>query len=79
MGRHVHNRTDTDRENWKDRSIPGDMWKVRTYMLLIIGVLITLSAAVLIPRVRVPRDVNTAKLGCVSEQWLVEHRASHPS
>ena len=49
------------------------------HMLLILGILITLSAAVIIPRVRVPRDVNTAKLGCVSDQWLVEHRASHPS
>ena len=48
-------------------------------MLLIIGLLITLSVVVIIPRARVPRDVNLARFGCVSEQWLVEHRASHPS
>jgi hypothetical protein len=48
-------------------------------MLLIIAILITLIAAVIIPRVRAPAAVNTAKLGGMSEQWLAEHRASHPS
>ena len=48
-------------------------------MLLIIGILITLTAGVIIPRVRVPGGVNVAKLGWMSQEWLAEHRASHPS
>jgi hypothetical protein len=48
-------------------------------MLLIIGVLITLTAVTVISRLRVARGDNTAKLGWVSQQWLAEHRASHPS
>lgn len=48
-------------------------------MLLIIGVLITLTAVVIIPRVRVPGGVNAAKIGWMSEQWLAEYRASHLS
>jgi len=47
-------------------------------MLFIIGVLTTLTAMVIISRLRVPGGVNTAKLGWMSEQWLAEHRASHP-
>ncbi len=47
-------------------------------MQLIIGVLVTLTAVVVIPRVRI-RGANGAKLGWVSEQWLAEYRASHPS
>jgi hypothetical protein len=48
-------------------------------MLLIIGVLITLTAMVLIHKVRVPGSADTATLGWMSDHWLAEHRASHPS
>jgi len=49
-------------------------------MLIFIGVLITVTTAmVVIRKVRVPGGVNAANLGEVSEQWLAEHRASHPS
>jgi hypothetical protein len=48
-------------------------------MLLIIGVFITLTAAVIVPRVRVPRGMGPHKLGSMSGEWLVEHNASHSS
>jgi hypothetical protein len=46
-------------------------------MLFIVGVVVVLTAAVIIPRMRVPGGVNSADLGWMSEQWLAEHRASH--
>jgi hypothetical protein len=46
-------------------------------MLLIVGVVIVLVAVVIMRRMRVPGGVNAARLGWMSEQWLVEHRASH--
>jgi len=46
-------------------------------MLFIIGVSITLTAVVIIARLRVPGGVNAENLGRMSEQWLAEHRASH--
>jgi hypothetical protein len=45
-------------------------------MLFIVGVAIVLVAVVSIPRMRVRGGVN-AHLGCMSEQWLAEHRASY--
>jgi hypothetical protein len=48
-------------------------------MLFIIGAVVTLTAVLVIARVRVPGGVNAATLGSMSEQWLAEHRASHPS
>jgi hypothetical protein len=47
-------------------------------MLLFIGILVILAAVVTIPSVRMPRR-NAASLGSMSEQWLAEYRASHPS
>jgi hypothetical protein len=44
-------------------------------MLLIIGGLFITTAALSIVRVWAPADV----LGWMSEQWLAEHRAAHPS
>jgi hypothetical protein len=46
-------------------------------MLFIVGVGIMLIAVGTIPRMWVPRGVNSANLGWMSEQWLTEHRASH--
>jgi hypothetical protein len=48
-------------------------------MLFILGVVAALAAVVILPRMRVPRGVNAAHLGWMSEQWLAEHRAAHPS
>jgi hypothetical protein len=46
-------------------------------MLFIVGIIIVLTAVVIIPRMRVPGGVKSADLGWMSEQWLAEHRASH--
>jgi hypothetical protein len=49
-------------------------------MLLSIGALISLiAAASVIRRVYAARVRNTAELGWMSERWLAEYRASHPS
>jgi hypothetical protein len=51
----------------------------REHMLPIMLVLITLIAVVLIARARVPGGVTSAQLGSVSQRWLAEYRASHPT
>jgi len=45
-------------------------------MLRIIGVLFTLAAAAIIPRVRGPGRLRPGNLGWMSAEWLAEHRAS---
>ena len=60
--------------------MPGSLYADLTaanHMLFIVGVVIALIAVVIIPRMWVPRGVNSANLGWMSEQWLAEHRASH--
>jgi hypothetical protein len=52
---------------------------VENYMLLILGAVIASIAVVIIPRMRAPGGVNGSALGWMSEQWLAEHRASHPA
>jgi hypothetical protein len=44
-------------------------------MLLAIGALISLTAVVILARVRA--NMNAATLGWMSERWLAEYRASH--
>ena len=46
-------------------------------MLFTVGVVAVSIALVILPRMRVPGGVNSANLGWMSQQWLVEHRASH--
>lgn len=46
-------------------------------MLFIVGVVTVLIVVVILPRMRMPGGVNSAKLGWMSEQWLAQHRASH--
>ena len=46
-------------------------------MLFIVVVMILLITVGILPRMRVPGGVNAASLGCMSEQWLAEQRASH--
>jgi hypothetical protein len=48
-------------------------------MLVIITVLVSVIAVVVIAVRRRPGRDDPAQLGCVSQQWLAEHRASHPS
>jgi hypothetical protein len=48
-------------------------------MLIILGILITLAALVIVPRLRVPGGREAPTIGWMSEQWLAEQRASHPS
>lgn len=48
-------------------------------MLFIVGIVVVLVASGAIHRMRVPGGVNHAHLGWMSEQWLAEHRASHPA
>ncbi len=45
-------------------------------MLRIIGVLLTLAAAAIIPRVRGRTRLRPDSLGWMSSEWLAEHRAS---
>jgi len=47
-------------------------------MLLIVGGVIALIAAVITVRMRAP-GVSAHRLGYMSEQWLAEHRAVHSS
>ena len=48
-------------------------------MLTIIGVVIIVIAVVVMLRARVPGGVNSTQLGSVSQRWLAEYRASHPT
>jgi hypothetical protein len=48
-------------------------------LLIIIGVLITVFVIALLARARVPGGVNDSQLGWVSQRWLAEYRASHPT
>jgi hypothetical protein len=50
--------------------------QTRDHMLLLIGALVSLSAMVILSRVR--RAFDVAKLGWMSPQWLASYRASHP-
>jgi hypothetical protein len=45
-------------------------------MFFFFGALITLSVAVVLYRVVVPRQPKQEDLGWMSQQWLIEHRAS---
>jgi hypothetical protein len=47
-------------------------------MLIGIGVLVTLTTALVIRKLLASGGDKVAGLGEVSEQWLAEHRASHP-
>lgn len=47
-------------------------------MLLLIGVLLSLTAAAILFTVRIRAGSDMADLGRMSDQWLAEYRASHP-
>jgi hypothetical protein len=47
-------------------------------MLLIIGAFVTLTAMLVIAKVRLPGSQTAPNLGWMSQQWLAEYRASHP-
>jgi hypothetical protein len=46
-------------------------------MLVIVGILITLTLMVLASRLRASGELRAAPHGWMSHQWLAEHRASH--
>jgi hypothetical protein len=48
-------------------------------MLFIVGVVIVVIVVYMMPRMWVPGGVNSDDLGCMSERWLAEHRASRSS
>ena len=48
-------------------------------MLLILGALIAVAVGVVVTGRRVRWSLDVAELGTVSERWLAEYRASHPS
>jgi hypothetical protein len=48
-------------------------------MLLIIGVLIMAIVAAILSRLPLPEAVDPAHLGHVSQRWLAEYRATHPT
>ena len=47
-------------------------------ILILTGILVALTTALAVHKSRAPGAVNSSNLGEVSEQWLAEHRASHP-
>lgn len=47
-------------------------------MLIFIGAVVALATALVVRRARAAGRADAASLGEVSEQWLAEHRASHP-
>ena len=47
-------------------------------MLLLIGVLVSLSLAAIHFIMRVRAGSDMAELGRMSDQWLAEYRAGHP-
>jgi hypothetical protein len=47
-------------------------------MLAILGVLVTLAATAML-KARLPGALQAAPFGWMSEHWLAEQRASHPS
>ena len=47
-------------------------------MLLVLGALLAVTVVVMAGR-RMPWNIDSAELGYVSERWLAEYRASHPS
>ena len=49
---------------------------LENYMLLIVGAVLVLIAVGIIPRLRVSGGMHPSPLGWMSEQWLLEHRAT---
>jgi len=47
-------------------------------LLAFVAVLLATGVTIFIRR-RVPWSIDTDQLGTVSQQWLAEYRASHPS
>ena len=46
------------------------------FLLFLVGLVIAVTAVVIIPRMRVPGAAYSVGLGWMSEQWIAEHRAS---
>ena len=79
LDRLVHKRTDSCLQKCQDRLYAEKRRDCgENHMLFIVGVVIALVAIVSVPRMRAAGGVNAAPLGWMSDQWLAEHRASHP-
>ncbi len=48
------------------------------HMLLTIGLVLALTSALILSRVMARGPVNSSQAGWMSDQWLAEHRATHP-
>jgi hypothetical protein len=48
-------------------------------MLFLLAILVAVSGALIIKTARLAKHTNRANLGCMSAQWLAQHRASPPS
>jgi hypothetical protein len=53
-------------------------WRKPMAIFILAGALVALTAALAVRKSRAPSAINSSNLGEVSEQWLAEHRASHP-
>ena len=47
-------------------------------ILILTGILVALTTALAVHKSRASSAIRSSNLGEVSEQWLAEHRASHP-
>ena len=74
----MHNGTDKQRRTAQNDSALPTILAACMYMMLIIGAAL-LVTIIVVTRLRAPRVANPPNLGWMSEQWLAEHRAMHPS
>jgi hypothetical protein len=76
----VHNRTDSRRKSAQNEfTVPGYSGPP-AFMMLLIGIgAALLVATFVVTTLRAQRAPTTPNLGWMSEQWLAEHRAMHPS
>jgi uncharacterized membrane protein YraQ (UPF0718 family) len=53
-------------------------WPKAMAIFILAGAVIALTAALAVRKSRTSSAISSSNLGEVSEQWLAEHRASHP-
>ena len=72
-----HNHGVGDAGTMEVLTAPG-RWRKPMAILILTGVLVALTTALAVRKSRAPSAISSSNLGEVSEQWLAEHRASHP-
>jgi hypothetical protein len=76
----VHNRTDGRRKTTQNGYAVPDCSGRLHFMMLLIGIGAALIiTTIVVTKLRALRAPATPNLGWMSEQWLAEHRAMHPS